>query len=276
MNDYMLTRTIPKIWRKTKIIAFLKPGKDPAYSKSFRPISLLCHLYKLFERLILNRLSPVVEPAIIPQQAGFQSGKSTTSQLLNLAQHIEGEFQKGLVTGVVFVDLSAAFDTVNHRLLLKKILENTKDLALTDLIGALLKDRRFYVVLNNKQSRWRRQQNGLHQGSVLAPLLYNIYTNDQPMDQNTERFIYANNLCVTVQENYREDLEAATAEPQRPKDLLLQLISLQKATGSWDLVADLVEVLGKTEEEVAKHKPPKVDGSSLGNSSGSAVALRLS
>lgn len=161
MHILLVTRNIPKIWRKTKIIALLKPGKDPAYAKSFRPISLLCHQYKLFERLILNRLAPVAEPAIIPQQAGFRPGKSTTSQLLNLTQHIEDGFQKGLVTGAVFVDLSAAYDTVNHRLLLKKILENTKNLALTDLIGALLKDRRFYVVLNNKQSRWRRQWNGL-------------------------------------------------------------------------------------------------------------------
>lgn len=61
-----------------------------------------------------------------PQQAGFQPGKSTTSQLLNLTQHIEDGFQKGLVTGAIFVDLSAAYDTVNHRLLLKKILELTK------------------------------------------------------------------------------------------------------------------------------------------------------
>ena len=208
MNKCMLTKNIPKIWRKTRIIALLKPGKDPAHAKSFRPISLLCHLYKLFERLILNRLAPVAEPAIIPQQAGFRPGKSTTSQLLKLTQHIEDGFQKGLVTGAVFVDLSAAYDTVNHRLLLKKILELTKDLALTDLIGALLKDRRFFVVLNNKQSRWRQQRNGLPQGSVLAPLLYNIYTNDQPMDQNTERFIYADDLCVTSQENSFEAVEA--------------------------------------------------------------------
>ena len=208
MNNYMLTRNIPKIWRKTRIIALLKPGKDPAHAKSYRPISLLCHPYKLFEQLILNRLAPVVEPAIIPQQAGFQPGKSTTSQLLNLTQHIEDGFQKGLVTGAIFVDLSAAYDTVNHRLLLKKILENAKDIeAFTDLIGALLKDRRFYVVLNNKHSRWRRQWSGLPQVSMLAPLLYNIYINDQPMDQNTERFIYADDLCVTSQESMFEAVE---------------------------------------------------------------------
>lgn len=202
----MLTRNIQKIWRKTRVIARLKPGKDPAYVKSFHPISLQCHLYKLFERQILNRLVPVAEPAIIPQQAGIRPGKSTTSQLLNLTQHIEDGFQKGLLTGAVFVDLSAAYDTVNHRLLLKKILMLTKDLAFTDLMEALLKDRHFYVTLNNKQSHWRQQRNGLPQGSVLAPLLYNIYSNDQPMDQNTERFIY-NDLCTTSQESTFETVE---------------------------------------------------------------------
>ena len=52
MNRCMLTKTIPKIWRKTRIIALLKPGKDPAHAKSFHPISLLCHLYKLFELIL--------------------------------------------------------------------------------------------------------------------------------------------------------------------------------------------------------------------------------
>ena len=47
-----------------------QPSKDPAYAKSVHPISLLCHPYKQFEHLILNRLTPVAEPAIIPQQAG--------------------------------------------------------------------------------------------------------------------------------------------------------------------------------------------------------------
>lgn len=207
MNNCMLTRNIPKIWRKNRIIALLKLGKDPVYAKSFRPVSLLCHPCKLFERLILNRLAPVAEPAIIHQQTGVRPGKST-SQLLNFTQHIEDGCQKGLVTGAVFVDMSAAYDTVNHRLLLKKILELTKDLALTDLIGALLKDRCFYVTLNNKQSHRRRQRNGLPQGSVLDPLLYNLYTNDQPMDQNTERFIYADDLCVASQESTFEGVEA--------------------------------------------------------------------
>ena len=63
--------------------------KPPNEQFSYRPISRLCHTYKLFERMILNRLNPLIETMIIDQQAGFRPGKSTTGQLLNLTQHIE-------------------------------------------------------------------------------------------------------------------------------------------------------------------------------------------
>ena len=63
-------------WRQAHGVALLKPGKDPSSPKNFRPISLLCHLYKLYERLILNRLSPIIEHVLIPEQAGFRPGKS--------------------------------------------------------------------------------------------------------------------------------------------------------------------------------------------------------
>ena len=82
-----------------------------------------------------------------------------------------------------------------------KIYQMTDDKAMTTLLGSLLKNRMFYVALNQKKSRWRQQRNGLPQGSVLAPLLYNFYTNDQPTDERTSRFICADDLCITSQES---------------------------------------------------------------------------
>ena len=62
---------IPTVWRKAKAITILKRGKNPQEPKNFRPISLLCHTYTLLERMILNRLLPIIDKKLMPEQAGF-------------------------------------------------------------------------------------------------------------------------------------------------------------------------------------------------------------
>ena len=121
LNVWFTGNKIPKIWRRSKIITILKPGKYSAIPKNYRLISLLCHTYTLYERMILNRIATVVKQRLIKEQAGFRTGKSCTSQLLNLTQHIEDGFQRGMITGAAFVDISAAYDTVNHRVLIQKL-----------------------------------------------------------------------------------------------------------------------------------------------------------
>ena len=76
LNVCFTENRIPKVRRQSKIIAILKPGKDPAIPKSYNPISILCHMYKLYERLILNRIAPSVDQHIIKEQAGFRPGVS--------------------------------------------------------------------------------------------------------------------------------------------------------------------------------------------------------
>ena len=168
---------------------------------------MLCTTYKLYERLILNRVSPTIEECLTPDQAGFRPGRSCCGQVLNLTQFIEDGYETKQITGAVFVDLSAAYDTVNHRSLLLKIARMTKSRHLVNVIASLLQNRRFYVEMDGKRSRWRIQKNGLPQGSVLAPLLFNIYTNDQPSSTDTRRFIYADDLCIATQGTSFEALE---------------------------------------------------------------------
>ena len=107
-----------------------------------------------------------------------------------------------MVTGAIFVNLSAAYDTINHQKFLHKLLEITKDSSLTKFTQTILSNRRFYVILNGKRIKWRNQKNGLPQDSVLAPLLFNIYTNDQPLPENTQRFLYADDLYITAQNQF--------------------------------------------------------------------------
>ena len=150
---------LSKVWRQSKIIAILKPGKDSAKPKSYRPISLLCRMYTLYERLI-NRIAPSVDRHLISEQVGFRS-RTCCSELLNLTQHIEDGYQRGMITDAAFVDISAAYNTVNHRLLIRNLYNFTEDSPLYRVIQNMLSSRRFYVELNHDRIRWRNQKNGL-------------------------------------------------------------------------------------------------------------------
>ena len=117
-----------------------------------------------------------------------------------------------MITGTAFVDQSAAYDTVNHRLLIQKLYNTTLDSQLCRVIQNLLSDRRFYVELSNERSSWRIQKNGLPQGSVLSPTLFNIYTNDQANLDGTMSFIYSCDLCVTAQYPTFQEVEQQIEE----------------------------------------------------------------
>ena len=199
VNNSAESCAIPATWRKAKVVALLKSGKDPTIKKSYRPISLLSILYKMYERMLLARIFPNVEEKLTPDQAGFRPGKSCCDQLLNLTQFIEDGFEKKMITGAVFVDLTAAYDTVNHRILLLKVARTIRNKQIVNIIQSLLKNRRFFVEMDGRKSRWKSQKNGLPQGSVLSPILFNIYTNDQPEFEGIRRFIYADDLCLATQ-----------------------------------------------------------------------------
>ena len=96
----MATHSIPKIWRKAKVIAVKKPGKDPSVAANYRPISLLSACYKLLERLALQR-TPTVEGLLSPDQAGFWKSRSTCDQVAALTTFIENGFQQNVKTGTV-------------------------------------------------------------------------------------------------------------------------------------------------------------------------------
>ena len=165
------------------------------------------HILKLFERLVLKRLGSVTEQHLIPKQAGFRPGRSCTGQVLNLTQHIEDGFEKNEPTGVVFVDLAAAYDTVNHRILLDKLYTMTKDSHLTKLIQMLLENRRFYVKLNGAADGGNKGTVYIR-AAVLAPVLFNDYTNEQLVYPGTRSFIYADDLGIAVKSSHIDKIEA--------------------------------------------------------------------
>lgn len=106
---------------------------------------------------------------------------------------------------------------MNHNLLISKIKDLTKDNTLARTINTLLRNRRYCVELEGKVSRWRIQKNGLPQGSVLAPTLFNIYTNDQPIltQAGVKHFIYADDTALAAQGDTFQDVESTLEESLR-------------------------------------------------------------
>ena len=119
-----------------------RPWKDFAIPKSYRTIFLLFNTYKLYERLIQNIIAHTIDIYLIKEQAMFRPGKSCISQLLKPIQHITDGFQEGAITGTAFVDMSAAYNTVNHRLLIQTLYNTTQDNKPYRVIQNILSNRR--------------------------------------------------------------------------------------------------------------------------------------
>ncbi|UYV84687.1 hypothetical protein LAZ67_X003096 [Cordylochernes scorpioides] len=205
-TNILSTGSIPSVWKQAKVLAILKPGKTSDDPNNYRPISLICIPYKILERIILNRISPIIEEYLPIEQAGFRPGRNCAEQTLALTTTIEDGFQKKIKTGAVFVDLTAAYDTVWREGLLYKLSKIINCKNIIKLINNFLTNRKITVHLNNKKSRPRTLNNGLPQGSVLAPLLFNVYTADIPTN-NSQKFLYADDIALLHQEQSFSTLE---------------------------------------------------------------------
>ena len=159
----------------------------PSYKKhsklsvsNYRPISLLSNLDKIFEKLIYKRTYDFLQQhnVFFQQQFGFRKKHSTSHAILNMIQKIMDALDKGEFACGVFVDLQKAFDTVDHKILLKKLSHYGVRGVSLDLFKSYLSGRSQFVTVNGVSSNKAEIRHGVPQGSVLGPLLFLIYIND--------------------------------------------------------------------------------------------------
>ncbi|RVE41206.1 hypothetical protein evm_014144, partial [Chilo suppressalis] len=177
-NAALRAKYFPGAWKTGRVIMIPKPGKDRRRPGNYRPITLLDHVGKLFERLILRRLQPHYKPR--EEQYGFRSGHSTVLQLSRLLHHMAEAQNKGHCTVAVFLDVEKAFDRVWHPGLILKLSKSAVHPGLTMLIASYLESRSFRVTVEGVESPIHPVEAGVPQGSVLSPALYTIYTDDLP------------------------------------------------------------------------------------------------
>ncbi|CAG9126469.1 unnamed protein product [Plutella xylostella] len=168
---------VPVIWKSAFISPIHKKGPKNLV-ENYRPISKLCLIAKVFERIVYNQVYSALKSTFNEQQHGFLRQRSTVSNLLLFNDFISDKMNNNNQVDAVYTDYSKAFDRIDHRMLLNKLLQSGIRGDLYRWFSSYISNRSQAVVLNGYMSHWTCIPSGVPQGSLLGPLLFIIYIND--------------------------------------------------------------------------------------------------
>ena len=213
-NESISLGVVPNILKISRVTPIFKNGveTDP---NNYRPISIISPFAKAFERLVYEQLNSfLVKKKIISNyQFGFRKGYSTEQAILEITENFKSAIDNGEITCGLFLDLSKAFDTVNHQILIDKLckygIRGTPLAWFTDYLS----NRQQYVKIGNTESDLLTLTCGIPQGSTLGPLLFILYINDMPNCSKKLSFrIFADDTNVFYSSNSIDDIEKVMNE----------------------------------------------------------------
>ena len=183
-------------WNLLRYLPSLKKI-DRLCKDNYRPVSILTALSKVFERCYSNQLLFYFEKLFSKFLSGFRKGYSCQSTLLRMIEYWKSSLDNGNNVGTIAVDLSKAFDSLPHGLLVAKLFAYGVTLPACKLLCSYLHNRHQRVKISDAKSDWLNIEKGVPQGSILGPLLFNIFINDIFfIDNDVIMYNYANDNCI--------------------------------------------------------------------------------
>ena len=200
VNVSQATGVFPENGKIARVIPVYKNKGSKQLYENYRPISLLPIMSKIIERLIYNKLFDflVRYDILFNSQYGFRSGHNTAHATMDFIKDIEDTIEQNEYAVGVFCDLSKAFDTLNHNILLTKLDHYGIRGTALQWFTSYLNGRKQYVEWHGHKSQAAAIETGVPQGSILGPLLFLIYINDLPSSTKFKTVIYADDTNLLI------------------------------------------------------------------------------